>query len=86
MVEVKVVVSIVIMVNLRIEIHKNIHITMFIEPRGKYGAKGIQLPYLVFLTQGKELMYVVINDMHVTKLTDYKVNTFNWILVHSGTK
>ncbi len=84
MVEVEKVVSVSVMVNLRIEVHKNINITMLIEPWSKYGTKGIQLSNLVFSTQSKELMNVVVYEMHITKLIDYKSNVFNLNLVGFG--
>lgn len=57
---------------------------MLIEPWSKYGTKGLQLSNLVFLTQSKELMYVVVCEMRITKLVGYKANAFNLNLVGLG--
>ena len=68
MIKIKVIVSIVVMVYLCIEIHKNVHVAMLIESRGKNRTKNIQFPYLVLSTQGKYLLNIVCYDAHVTKL------------------
>lgn len=49
------------MINLGIEIHKNVDITMLIKSRSKYGPESIELIHFVLAAQGEQFLYVVID-------------------------
>lgn len=63
-VEIKIIVRIVLVSEVGIEVDEDIYITIIAESGGQNGAESIQLADPVLTAQGKELLYIVVDEVH----------------------